>query len=42
MNERLRKLQEIGQSVWIDSLSRDDIENGNLERMIEDGVVGVT
>ena len=42
MNERLRKLQEIGQSVWIDSLSRDDIENGHLERMIEDGVVGVT
>jgi transaldolase len=42
MNERLRKLAEAGQSVWIDSLSRDDIENGNLERMIEDGVVGVT
>ena len=42
MNERLRKLQEIGQSVWIDSLSRDDIEDGNLERMVEDGVVGVT
>src|SRR5215208_7580099 len=42
MNERLRKLAEAGQSVWIDSLSRDDIENGNLERMIKDGVVGVT
>ena len=42
MNERLRKLAEAGQSVWIDSLSRDDIENGNLERMIEYGVVGVT
>src|SRR5215207_4776524 len=42
MNERLRKLAEAGQSVWIDSLSRDDIENGNLERMIEEGVVDVT
>jgi transaldolase len=42
MNERLRKLREIGQSVWIDSLSRDDLEDGNLERMVEDGVVGVT
>src|SRR5215208_8469575 len=42
MNERLRRLAGIGQSVWIDSLSRDDIQNGNLERMIEDGVVGVT
>lgn len=42
MNERLRKLQEIGQSVWIDSLSRDDIQEGNLQAMIDDGVVGVT
>src|ERR671915_171054 len=42
MNERLRKLAETGQSVWIDSLSRDDIEDGNLERRIESGVVGVT
>src|SRR5918996_1834193 len=42
MNERLRRLAGIGQSVWIDSLSRDDIQSGNLERMIEDGVVGVT
>ncbi len=42
MNERLRRLAGIGQSVWMDSLSRDDIQNGNLERMIEEGVVGVT
>jgi transaldolase len=42
MNERLRKLQEIGQSVWVDSLSRDDIQNGDLQRMMDDGVLGVT
>jgi transaldolase len=42
VNERLKKLQEIGQSVWVDSLSRDDIQNGNLQRIIEDGVLGVT
>src|SRR4051812_33704004 len=42
MNESLQKLAEIGQSVWIDSLSRDDIQDGNLERLIEEGVVGVT
>ena len=42
MNERLEKLREIGQSVWVDSLSRDDIQNGNLQRMREDGVLGVT
>src|ERR671920_1707872 len=42
MNGRLQRLASIGQSVWMDSLSRDDIQNGNLERMIEEGVVGVT
>ena len=42
MDERLRKLAEVGQSVWMDSLSRDDIENGNLQRMIESGIAGVT
>ena len=42
MNERLRKLADAGQSVWMDSLSRDDIQNGNLERMIENGIAGVT
>jgi len=42
VNERLKKLHEIGQSVWVDSLSRDDIHNGNLQRMMEDGVLGVT
>jgi transaldolase len=42
VNERLKKLQEIGQSVWVDSLSRDDIQNGNLQRMTDAGVLGVT
>jgi transaldolase len=42
MNECLQRLAGIGQSVWMDSLSRDDIQDGNLERMIEEGVVGVT
>ena len=42
MNERLKKLQEIGQSVWVDALSRDSIRSGELERMMEEGVLGVT
>ncbi|CAN5677235.1 MAG: transaldolase [Actinomycetota bacterium] len=42
MNERLRELQAAGQSVWIDSLSRDDIQNGDLQSMVEEGVTGVT
>src|SRR3954465_14526162 len=39
----LEKLSDRGQSVWIDSLSREMIETGELERLIsEDSVVGVT
>lgn len=43
MNENLQKLSELGQGVWIDSISRDDlVDGGALHKMIEDGVVGVT
>ncbi|HZC84417.1 MAG TPA: transaldolase family protein, partial [Rubrobacter sp.] len=42
MNERLRRMQELGQAPWVDELSREDIKNGGLERMIEDGIVGMT
>ena len=42
MNERLRRMQELGQAPWMDELSREDIKNGGLQRMIEDGIVGVT
>src|SRR3954452_10524878 len=43
MSKPLEKLSALGQSVWIDSLSRDVIENGELQRMVdEDSVVGVT
>ena len=39
----LHRLSELGQSVWIDYLSRDLIQTGELERMMrEDAVVGVT
>jgi transaldolase len=39
----LEQLSELGQSVWIDYLSRDLLDSGELERMIrEDAVVGVT
>ena len=40
---RLHQLSELGQSVWIDYLSRDLLRTGELERMTsEDAVVGVT
>jgi transaldolase len=40
---RLDKLSARGQSVWIDYLSRDLLQTGELKRMMEeDAVVGVT
>jgi len=40
---KLHKLSELGQSVWIDFLSRDMLHSGELARMMkEDAVVGVT
>ena len=42
-SSRLHHLGVLGQSVWIDYLSRDLLETGELERLIEeDAVVGVT
>src|SRR3712207_4561414 len=35
-------MQELGQAPWVDELSREDIRNGGLERMIGDGIVGMT
>jgi transaldolase len=42
MNERLRKMRELGQAPWVDELSREDIRNGDLRAMIESGIAGVT
>jgi transaldolase len=40
---RLHQLSELGQSVWIDYLSRQLIQSGKLARMMdEDALVGVT
>jgi transaldolase len=40
---RLHQLSELGQSVWIDVLSRDMLRTGELERLMkDDAVVGVT
>src|SRR3954467_15646077 len=39
----LQKLSALGQSVWLDYLSREILETGKLERMMrDDAVVGVT
>src|SRR5215510_5205186 len=40
---RLHELSALGQSVWIDFLSREMIQTGGLERLMrDDAVVGVT
>jgi len=38
----LHQLSEHGQSVWIDYLSRPFVQEGELDRLVSDGVVGVT
>ncbi len=41
--ELLQKLREIGQSFWLDNLSRNLINSGELKRLIaEDGITGIT
>jgi transaldolase len=42
-DSRLNQVAELGQSVWIDSLSREWLKTGELKRMMdEDAVTGVT
>ena len=43
MSERLKALSDAGVSIWLDDLSRERIETGNLAELIKDSyVVGVT
>src|SRR5262245_40748527 len=43
VDSRLHELSARGQSVWVDSLSREWLENGFLQQLVdEDAVVGVT
>jgi len=42
-DDLIKKLREIGQSFWLDNLSRHLIHSGELKRLIdEDGVTGIT
>ena len=43
MNDRLQSLSDAGVSIWLDDLSRERIESGNLSELIAgSNVVGVT
>lgn len=38
----IQKLNELGQSIWCDNLGRGMIDNGELQRLIDLGITGVT
>ncbi len=42
MGTRIEQINAVGQSIWCDSISRSMIEGGDLQRLIDQGVVGVT
>ena len=43
MSDRLQALADAGVSIWLDDLSRERIESGNLADLVKDkNVVGVT
>ena len=42
MNDILQKTYALGQSVWYDSISRGAIRSGELKKLLEAGVRGVT
>lgn len=39
---RLKKLQTLGQSVWLDNLSRNLLNSGQLKKWVDSGVTGIT
>lgn len=41
-NKQIAALNELGQSVWIDNLSRELLKSGELARLIDEGVSGLT
>jgi transaldolase len=41
-NEIIKELDNLGQSLWLDFISRDIIQNGELEKLIKSGLMGVT
>lgn len=39
---RLHQLEHLGQSIWYDNISRSLLTGGGLQRMVDDGLLGVT
>ena len=43
MNQRLKRLRDLGQSLWLDNITRDLLDSGTLARYIEEyGLTGLT
>src|SRR5690606_14230691 len=43
MENPLVKLEQFGQSIWLDNISREILQNGTLKKLVdEDGLKGVT
>ncbi|MFL6591351.1 MAG: transaldolase [Luteimonas sp.] len=43
MNPRLKQLRDVGQSLWLDNITRDLLDSGTLAHYIEDyGLTGLT
>ena len=38
----LQQLEALGQSIWYDNISRTILGNGELQRMVAQGLLGVT
>ena len=41
-NPRLASLANLGQSIWLDNISRGLLTSGGLQALVDDGVLGVT
>jgi len=41
-NPRLASLANLGQSIWLDNISRGLLSSGGLQTLVDDGVLGVT
>ncbi len=42
MNPILKQVTELGQSIWYDNIQRSMLTSGEMQALIDDGVVGVT
>jgi transaldolase len=40
--DRMKTLHQIGQSIWLDYIERGMVQSGELQRLVDDGVTGVT